>query len=142
MKYAEEEIRSLILRFEAGILPKKEWTHEAHLVAAIWFCTQYPINEAIRKIRNCIIKHNEAVGTPNNDRQGYHETITLFWMNVAHRFIETRKTLTLTDLCNAFIGSEYGTRDYILKFYSSPRIFDKKARKNWVGPDKLTMNID
>ena len=85
--YADSEIRSLIDRFEKHQLPKVEWTHEAHLAMGIWYMRHYSAEEALNRARRNITLHNESVGTPNNDEEGYHESITKFWLWVAERFL-------------------------------------------------------
>ena len=85
--YTEAEINALIDRFEKQELPKVEWTHEAHLVMAIWYMTHYDAKEALDRCRVNITLHNESVGTPNTDDEGYHESITKFWLWVAGKFI-------------------------------------------------------
>ena len=77
IRYSEREIESLIERFESKTLPKNEWTHQAHLVVAIWFCTHYEREAALNLVRNHIIKHNESVGTPTL----FHKSLMnyIFW---------------------------------------------------------------
>ena len=47
----EAEIESLVRAFEAGNLPKPEWTHRAHLTVALWYLRRHPRAEATRRIR-------------------------------------------------------------------------------------------
>lgn len=74
------EIISLIKKFEDCTATSEEWTHAAHLTAALWYLTHYDFDEALDKMRNGILKLNEAHGTPNTPTRGYHETLTVFWM--------------------------------------------------------------
>ncbi|MGB0175731.1 MAG: hypothetical protein ACPF9D_01105, partial [Owenweeksia sp.] len=78
------------------MLPKPEWTHEAHLVVAIWYSSLYPFEEALSLVRQNITAHNESVGTPNTDTEGYHETITRFWLMVARHFLAGCKEVSIT----------------------------------------------
>ncbi len=52
--YSKQEIESLIERFEKRILPKAEWTHEAHLAVAIWYVSKYSFNEALNLVREIL----------------------------------------------------------------------------------------
>jgi len=131
----EEEIRSLIIRFEDGKLEKERWTHHAHLIAAVWYCSQYPFNAAVDTIRRKIIQHNEAVGTPNNEQQGYHETITQFWMHIVSKYLEKNNNPTLLEMCRGFIESPYSHKNRIFDHYSKERIFSLKARRKFLKPD-------
>lgn len=133
--YTSAEIHSLIERFEAHCLPKTEWTHEAHLVVAAWYCRQSPIEEAMDRVREYIILHNESVGTPNTDTEGYHETITRFWLLVTSTFLSTLETSNIADTCNALILSDTGKSNYPLEFYSKNRLFSVEARHQWLEPD-------
>jgi hypothetical protein len=133
--FAEEEIRLLVERFQAQQLPKTEWTHQAHLVVAVWYCRNYDEEEALSLVRENIQKHNEAVGTPNTDAEGYHETITRFWLWTARQFLKRKHYSSVAEACNAFIESELGKRTYPLRYYSKGRLFSVEARRHWVTPD-------
>ncbi len=133
--YSKEEIESLIERFEKRILPKVEWTHEAHLAIAIWYVSKYSFNEALNLVRDNITRHNESVGTPNTDYKGYHETITRFWLMVAHRFLSDKNKSDITANCNKLIVSEKGISNYPLLYYNGITLFSVKARHEWVEPD-------
>ncbi|WP_417590993.1 hypothetical protein [Owenweeksia hongkongensis] len=139
--YSQREIVLLIERFEAEKLPKAEWTHEAHLVVAIWYCSKFDFNEALPLVRKNISRHNTSVGTPNTDNEGYHETITKFWLLVANDFLNLKKTGSISELCNAFIQSPYGKSSYPLEFYSTERLFSAQARHHWLEPDLKEINL-
>jgi hypothetical protein len=128
----EEEINALVASFIAKTLPLPEWTHEAHLIVAIWFLSKYKIEEAICLLRSGIITYNQAVGTENSATKGYHETLTLFWAHIIAGFLERNKYKTLLETCNNFLLSEEATREYPLNFYSREVLFSTKARAFWV----------
>lgn len=133
--YPTEAIDALISRFEKQHLPKSEWIHQAHLVVAIWYCWHYVDREALSLVRDLITKHNKSVGTPNNDSDGYHETITAFWLWVAKQYLNSLESDSVYDACNAFIASAYSSSKYPLVYYSSEQLFSVQARHNWVEPD-------
>ena len=133
--YTNSEIESLISRFEARKLPKVEWTHEAHLVVAIWYSLKYNAQKALDTVRVNITKHNQSVGTPNTDDEGYHETITAFWMQVARSFIAEHSSNDPSTLVNDFIASKQGKSAYPLECYSRDVLFSVKARHEYVSPD-------
>ncbi|MCB0480784.1 MAG: hypothetical protein KDC83_05095 [Flavobacteriales bacterium] len=136
VSFTEAEINSLIERFEARQLPKVEWTHEAHLIVAIWYVSKYSSEKALSIVRKNITAHNAAVGTPNTDDEGYHETITKFWLTVADSFIKSQETNSTCELCNRFIASGISKSSFPLLFYSEKALFSVKARRVWVEPDK------
>lgn len=139
--YTETEVRSLIERFERCELPKSEWTHEAHLLVAVWYVTHYPFDQAMDLTRKNISAHNTSVGTPNTDTEGYHETITKFWLLITSEFIKRNSGGSLSGRCNALILSEYGRSSYPLTFYTPETLFSVRARHNWVEPDLREIGI-
>ena len=138
--YTEEEVVSLIERFEKRMLPKPEWTHEAHLVVAIWYCSKHPLEEALPIVRRNITAHNTSVGTLNTDTEGYHETITRFWLVVARHFLTTCTEASVVKRCNAFINSAYGSSKLPMEFYSAEFLFTPDARHHWQEPDVQSLN--
>lgn len=137
--YSEAEVNALIKKFELRKLPKVEWTHEAHLLVAIWYCSKHNFEEALELVRKHISAHNEAVGTGNTDEDGYHESITKFWLMVASHYIKKHHESSIAHLCNSFINSDFGHSTYPLEFYSKKRLFSLEARYNWLSPDLKDM---
>lgn len=133
--YTKKEINFLIERFEAEKLPKAEWTHEAHLVVAVWYCSKHSLEKALPIVRRNITNHNTSVGTPNTDTEGYHETITKFWLIIASEFLKTQSEPSIDVSCNSFINSVYAQSNFPLNFYSEQLLFSVKARHHWVEPD-------
>lgn len=134
--YSKEEIERLISRFENQSLPKIEWTHEAHLVVAIWYSKYYTIEEeAMDLVREFITEHNTSVGTVNNDNDGYHETITKFWLHLVKTYVSDKMNWSIESLCNGFINSDQSKPDYLLNFYSKDVLFSVEARRHWVEPN-------
>lgn len=129
-------LEDLMRRFELQRVEKSEWTHEAHLAAAIWYNWHLSKDAALSKIRDLILAHNVAVGTPNSDTGGYHESITSFYMFVAQKFISQNKFHTVDEACNAFISSDVAGRDAPLALWSKELLFSTEARRNKVNPDR------
>ena len=130
-----EQIQVLVAQFEQRGLPKEAWTHEAHLITAIWYLHNYSKEEAICYIRSGIISYNIAVGTANTPTSGYHETITLFWIALIHEFIQDYPNASLDELVRAFLQSKFSSKSILLDFYSSDLLFSSKARAFWIAPD-------
>lgn len=128
-------IENLVARFRDRTLPKEEWTHDAHLVTAIWFHVHHSPEEAIAFLRSGIITYNDSVGGKNTPTDGYHETMTLFWCRVIAGFVAANPGRSLVELCSTFLNSVQATREYPLTFYSRERLFSVKARATWVDPD-------
>ena len=130
------EIKLLIERFENCTVTAKEWTHYAHLTAAFWYCLREPdLETATAKMRDGIFKLNAAHKTPNTPTRGYHETLTVFWMQtVADFLVNIKGKDSLTELANALIET-CGDSGLPLKFYSRDCLFSLAARENYVEPD-------
>ena len=126
----------LVAQFEKGTLPKEEWTHTAHFVMAFWYCTQFPLPQAIEKIITGIKAYNIAIGGQNTDESGYHETITLFYISTICDYLITAEVSALTDeALAAFLQQPFLAKDFIHQFYSTPLLKSKQARQHWVAPD-------
>lgn len=132
----QEKATQLIKQFEDHTLPKEQWTHEAHFIMAFWYCLQYPLPQAVQKIRHGIKTYNVSVGGQNTDTAGYHETITLFYATViAHYIIRRGATMFCDEQVAALVEQPFVAKDYALQFYSKTLLTSKEARKIWVQPD-------
>lgn len=137
----EAGILEVVERFRDRTLPKERWTHEAHLVTAVWYHVNYAPLEAICYLRSGIIAYNESVGGKNTPTDGYHETMTLFWCRTIASFVAANRHRSLVDLCAKFLASEQGNKEYPLKFYSSDVLFSVKARATWIDPDRAPLSL-
>lgn len=116
-------------------LPKSEWTHHAHLRAGLWHVLKFGEDEALRLLRERITRYNERVGTANTDTNGYHETLTRFYVGVIARFVEECQTAMTVDALADLLIAQHGDRELPLRFYSRERLFSVEARRGWLEPD-------
>jgi hypothetical protein len=116
-------------------LPKSQWTHAAHLAAAVWIVTSRPDLDAAAALPPAIRAYNEATGVANTETGGYHETITQASLHAVRAFVEARAGAPLHALCNALLDSPMGSPDWLLRYWSRPVLFSVAARKGWVDPD-------
>jgi hypothetical protein len=129
------EIESLVRAFEDCRLPRPEWTHEAHLTVALWYLAHCSGREATARIRNGIKRYNAANGIHMTKDNGYHETITLFWICVLSKY------LLLTDAGHSFLElangmvARFSDRRYPFEYYSRELLTSWRARTSWVEPD-------
>jgi hypothetical protein len=136
------QARQLVKDFEAGILPKDQWTHTAHFVVALCYCMDLPLPEAVEKIRNNIKSYNVKAGGQNTDTSGYHETITLFYMStIAQYLIRMGITQLDKDQFSLFFQQPFLDRSYPLQFYSREYLMSVEARKTWMPPDRQAFGI-
>ncbi len=132
---AFNEIENLIWGFEAGTLPRAQWTHCAHLTIACWYLVCYPESEATGIIREGIRKYNKAVGIVTTRESGYHETMTLFWIRAVKSYL-SKATLecSLVGLVNDLVD-RYADSKLPFDYYSRDRLMSWEARTEWVEPD-------
>ena len=131
----EEDIASLIEGFKSRTLPASRWTHEAHLITGLWFNCNYSELEAICFLRNGIISYNISSGGENTPEKGYHETLTLFWCRILKNFVKKNEGLTLAELCDKFLKSDWSSKELPLEYYSREVLFSLQARAIWVAPN-------
>ncbi|WP_255080047.1 hypothetical protein [Lacihabitans sp. CCS-44] len=136
------DYEDLVTKFNSCTLPKEKWTHEAHLIVAIWYCKSYDLPKALNLLRFHIKSFNLSVGTPNTDSQGYHETLTRFWLLVAANFVNLNKEKSFEETAETFINSDWASRSLALRFYSKDDLFSSKARNEWLEPDLEKLPID
>jgi hypothetical protein len=127
----DAEIEGLVHAFEDCTLPKENWTHREHLTVALWYLRHHPREEATGRIRSGIQRFNLSLGNAT----GYHETITLAWIAVIHRFLEGHDHgQPLSSLVGALL-EECGDKAHLLRFYTEDVLKSDNARRSWVPPD-------
>jgi hypothetical protein len=128
----EAEIDAFMARFEAGTIPKGEWMHRAHLAAAGAYVWRAP-NEALTLMRFGILNLNRCHGTKNSASSGYHETLTVFWIEIVRGFCENRKASDRLAVINEMLAllSAALFREY----YGFDVTKSHIARGRWVQPD-------
>jgi hypothetical protein len=129
---------AFIQAFQDKSLPKSAWTHEAHFVTALWHIREYGFDDAVERMRTGIKSYNEAVGGKNTDTDGYHETITLLYLDALADFLSRNSDATATELFERLLDDDIIDRAYPLQFYSKQVLFSREARRTWVAPDLLS----
>ncbi|WP_222439732.1 hypothetical protein [Alloacidobacterium dinghuense] len=132
---SDDEIAAIGRSLLDRTLPKSAWTHAAHFAAAIWLLTSRPDVDVSREMPGFIRAYNEATGVANTDTSGYHETITQASLRAARAFLAGNGTHSLCDRCNALMASPIGDPEWLLAYWSRPRLFSVEARRAWVDPD-------
>lgn len=127
----DAEIEALVLAFEDGSLPKANWTHQAHLAAALWYLRRHPREDATRRIRDGIKAYNARHGNAAGD----HETITLAWVAVVARFLAEHDHGQPIPALMAALLDTCGGRDQLLRYDSEEVLMSDQARRTWVPPD-------
>jgi len=131
----DHEIRALGEGLLARTLPRDAWTHEAHLGAYLWLLTERPDIDVDAEIATIIRRFNESVGGVNDDRQGYHDSITRAYVAGIRLYLSQTEETGLAVRANAMLRSDVGRRDWPLRFYSRELLFSVPARRGYVEPD-------
>lgn len=132
----EASFAQFIDAFERGAWPKAHWTHSAHLAMACWYLCSLPKSEAIERVRNGIRNYNQAVGVANTEDSGYHETLTLFWLEVISRTLGRDDPRgNPLEAARRIVGRFGARRDFFRDFYSFDVVKSREARANWIPPD-------
>jgi hypothetical protein len=116
-------------------LAKPEWTHPAHLVFATALLADRGLAGAEAAAPGLIRAYNESVGGVNDDTQGYHHTITLFFLREIEAFYEPYTDDTVGRRATRLLASPLAAPDYPLRFYSRARLFSVEARRRRLAPD-------
>ncbi len=127
---------NVVSQFKNQTLPKTEWTHQAHLVVALWHLLEYKnLHSALCYLRSGIILHNYSAGIQNTDSSGYHETITVFWLKRIKDFIDNEPSKDFDTLVEKLlIEHTFTQKEYILKFYAKEVLRSSEARCFYVLP--------
>lgn len=132
---APADIEAFVREFERGTLPKARWTHEAHLLVALWYLDTHEVDAALPIVRQRIRAYNDAVGTVNSDSSGYHESLTRLYL---HGIAAHRAAHPADDIATAYrqlLATPIARREWPLFFYSRDCLFSVAARRGWVEPD-------
>ncbi len=118
--------------WEAGTLPKAEWTHAAHVAMAACYVVEFG-DGAFERMKAGIIRYNLAVGGQNTDTSGYHETLTRLWSNVIATEVAG---ITCPWAAAVAAAGKYGAaRDLHARYYSFDVVKSVQARREWIPPD-------
>ena len=117
-------------------LPKQQWTHAAHLAAALWLLVERSDIDAPSAMPEIIRAYNLACGVANTDTGGYHETITQASLRAVAEYVRQQPTGTALDaLCTGLLASPFGDKQWPLRYWSTDCLFSVEARRQWVAPD-------
>src|SRR5262249_23005686 len=132
----DADIQAPVRSFEEGSLPRSEWTHEAHLVVALWYLWNHPRDEATARIREGIRRFNRRQGR----EAAYHETITLASVAVIGRFSDGGgRAESIARSAQALLAA-CGDREHLLRYYSDDVLRSDAARNVWVPPDRQSFD--
>ncbi|HEX8143599.1 MAG TPA: hypothetical protein VF553_13445 [Pyrinomonadaceae bacterium] len=122
--------KSLVRRFERCTLPLADFNHREHLAVAFFYLTRMPLSPAVHQFRTFIQRF-----IAHYNETGYHETITMFWLNLIARFLmRSNPSRTPTGLLDELLES-YSDSRLIYSYYSKELLMSDEAKTAWVAPD-------
>jgi hypothetical protein len=122
-----------IARVATCSLPKAEWTHDAHVSAAIALVRRAGEDRARRLLDRLIPRLNRSHGTANTDTSGYHATITAYYV----RAVSVCIAEGLGDA--AILADPRTSREAPLRHWRRETLFSVAARRGVAAPDLLPL---
>jgi hypothetical protein len=137
--FAENEhtLEEFVDAWERGTLPKKSWTHGAHVGVAAYFAYEYPAEVLVRVMRLGIRHYNLASGGANTEDSGYHETLTRFWANQVGNLVRSGKFGSRLEAARTALARFGDCSGHFRKFYNFDVLGNRRARREWVAPDRV-----
>lgn len=115
-------------------LPLNQWTHQAHVRAAVLIASTLSWEEAVHEIRSRIQAYNAATDTPEGLERGYHETMTLAFMRLIYAaYLQDGSFSTAEEFMR--FHPELLEKKVLLQYYSRERILTWDAKQRFVSPD-------
>ena len=128
----EKEIEAVVRGFESCATTAADFKHASHLTVAVWYLSQGSIAEALEKMRANLFRFVDHHGV---SREKYNETITLFWLKLAQKFLDQAdKNSSLVETTNRLIEA-LGDAQSVFDYYSRERLWSPEAKRMWVEPD-------
>ena len=125
-------LEAFLAAWEAGVLPKPQWTHAAHVAVGACYTVRFGAS-AFERTKAGIRRYNEAVGTVNGPDSGYHETLTRFWsLILANALTGVTEPFAAAFKAVELFGEE---RSLHTRYYSFDVVRSTHARQAWVPPD-------
>ena len=133
---SEASLQRFVEAWKSGKLPKPAWTHAAHVGMAAYFAFDHASEATFAIMKAGILHHNTSVGTPNTEDNGYHETLTRFWSSEIGEFVRQGRFTSRFEAVRAAVSVFGEDRDRFRQFYSFDVVRDRRARREWVTPDR------
>jgi hypothetical protein len=122
---------------ERGEIPNQRFHHVSHLhVAWVYLAESLSVQEAANKMCQTLRRFAAVAGKPEK----YHETITLFWVQLLAWAQRASRAERLEDVVHA--NPQLLEKNFPLAYYSADRLFSDEARASWIEPDLKPLSID
>lgn len=131
-----EALEGFVSGWRQGSLPKAAWTHAAHVAVTGYHAFDLDAETVFAEMRSGILHFNSCTGVVNGPDSGYHETLTRFWSAQISRFVREAAPASRLEAAVCAVGRFGEDRDQPSLFYSFDVVRDRRARAEWVAPDR------
>jgi len=126
-----------IQQFESCTFPFEQWHHRAHVKLAYLYAVRFGRDVAAQKLRDGIRAYNAANKVQDTPASGYHETMTMAWLQIIWVTIqEYGERATANEFFD--FHPQLGQKKILRLFYSPELFMSARAKHEFVEPD-LTM---
>jgi len=132
----EQKLEEFLRAWETGTLPHSSWTHAAHVAVAAYYAFDHAAEATFQKMRSGIRHYNTCVGTANTEDSGYHETLTRFWAATVGDYVRSGDSPSRLEAVRGAVQQFGSNRDYFRQYYSWDVVRDRRARREWIPPDR------
>ena len=124
------EIEEVVRRFEACEYTPEEFVHARHLTVAAYYFWQSDRGTAEKRMRAGLRKF-----IVHHGKDGYHETITGFWLHMAGRDSGARIRREEMVVFVNDVVARLSDKDLIYEYFSKLRLYSPEAKAAWAEPD-------
>lgn len=130
VKYRNEDaVREVVEKFERCVYAPEEFIHARHLTVAAWYLCTLAEDVALNRMRESLLRF-----TAHHGKQGYHETITRFWMRLIAEYLR-RQSGDLADVQRINNVVARYPKETIFHYYTRDRVMSEAAKRGWIEPD-------
>jgi hypothetical protein len=126
----------LVESFEAATLPLARFRHREHMRVALCYLSREPEIAATARMRDGLARFLAHHGI-----EGYHETLTVFWMKrLAAGFAAADPVCLLDERIDAVIARCVKDPP-ISEYYTAETLASPEAKRAWVPPDRRALDF-
>lgn len=138
-KYSKTEIHAFIRHFEDTTLPEAEFTHDAHIIVAIWYLFTTDCKSAFMQATQRILAYKTATAVAEESK-AFHYTLTKFWLLVVREYLDIFPPPDIEAAVNTMLATKVSDKSLPFLFYSRELLFSQFAIQNWVEPDLRSLD--
>ncbi|MEM7582025.1 MAG: hypothetical protein AAF560_01480 [Acidobacteriota bacterium] len=141
LQLSVDELELLVRSFEDPKVASPTDEHQTRLVMSLWYLLHYEETLATERFIRALRRRDRDRTLSAPPHSAYHETLTLFWLGIARRFLERAgRHASTVDLVNDFLVEYGSTPGLIFEYYREPTLRSHEARYFWVPPDIKPLN--